>query len=358
MSVSSVEIVYRGVVQMLLARRIGQGTVLAARKENKLGFTFGRYGDSPERIGIPAKQFAVIGDSERDLQPFMTPYELADNDVTVVLDDTLCKGVESWAWHRHQPINRLTKPGGTLLILSQMSPDGLLRFIPAKGAEYNLAVVKGSPFWSSMWRYDDDTDARILGAIAKIAPHIISFNSVEYVIANEWGQECKIELAHQSFDEVQGRRVLADEGIEQIIPETEFPAWQQMAEALVIPAVPSQGEVKEGPYQAERNPNYKCLTARTNRPVMDFSKCRKCSLCWLHCPEGCFDIMPDGSYNINFEYCNGCGICASICPVEGCITMVPEQCFADNAPQWEMWQKDNKSYAQWMEDVKGKAPAR
>jgi pyruvate ferredoxin oxidoreductase delta subunit len=354
MSISSVEIVYRGVLQMRLARRIGRGIVLGARRENKLGFTFGRYGDSPERVGIPAKQFAVIGDSEKELQPFMTPYELDNNDVTAVLDDTLCKGVESWAWHGLQPINKLTKPGGTLLVLSQMSPDDLLELIPMKGAEYNLAVVKGSATWSSMWKYDDDTDARILGAIAKIAPHIISFDSLEHVIIQEWEEEYKITLAHQSFDEVQVRRVLADEGAEQIPYESTQPTWQQMGEALVIPAIPSREQATEGAYQAERNPDYKGMTARTNRPVVDFTKCRKCRLCWLHCPDAGFDIMPDGSYNVNLEYCNGCGICASICPVEDCITMVPELCFPDNASQWEMWQKDNESYAQWVEAVTDK----
>ena len=80
MTVTSVEIVYRGVLHLRLARRIGLGVVRAARKQNKLGFTFGRYGDSPERVGIPAKYFAVIGEDERDLQPFITSYELGNRE--------------------------------------------------------------------------------------------------------------------------------------------------------------------------------------------------------------------------------------------------------------------------------------
>ncbi len=243
MSASSVEVVYRGVRQQLLAKRISRGIVQAARKEGKQGFTFGRYGDSPERVGIPAKQFVVIGGSEEELQPFMTPYELDNNDVTVVLDDTLCKGTESWAWHGFQPINRLTKPGGALVVLSKMSPDELLKLIAQKGAEYNLAVIIGEVNWSTLWKYDDDCDARILGAIARVAPHLTSLGSVDKVIAQDWKQVEKIDLARQSFDEVKVRQVKADEGAKQASPKIRFPKWQEIEEALVVPAVPASEPV-------------------------------------------------------------------------------------------------------------------
>ncbi|MBI4329698.1 MAG: 4Fe-4S binding protein [Chloroflexi bacterium] len=97
-----------------------------------------------------------------------------------------------------------------------------------------------------------------------------------------------------------------------------------MKEALVVPAVPAGEPVAGGPYRAERNPNYRSHSARTNRPVVDFARCTRCSLCWLQCPDGAFNITPDGFYDIDFEYCNGCGICVAVCPVKGCMTMVPE----------------------------------
>ena len=97
MSTGSVEVVYRGIFQKTLAKNICRGIVFAARKDGKIGIAFGRYSDSPERNGIPAKQFAVVSDTEEELEEHLARYEPDNNDVTIVADDTLCKGVESWA---------------------------------------------------------------------------------------------------------------------------------------------------------------------------------------------------------------------------------------------------------------------
>ena len=72
----SIEVVYRGIFQKHLGQRITRGIVLAARKEGKIGISFGRYGDSPERNGIPAKSFAVVADTEEELQLHLSRYEV------------------------------------------------------------------------------------------------------------------------------------------------------------------------------------------------------------------------------------------------------------------------------------------
>ena len=114
MSTGSVEVVYRGIFQKTLAKNICRGIVFAAKKEGKIGIAFGRYSDSPERNGIPAKQFAVVADTEEEMEAHLSRYEPNNNDVTIAADDTLCKGVESWAWYGLQPINKLLREGGTV----------------------------------------------------------------------------------------------------------------------------------------------------------------------------------------------------------------------------------------------------
>jgi pyruvate ferredoxin oxidoreductase delta subunit len=80
---------------------------------------------------------------------------------------------------------------------------------------------------------------------------------------------------------------------------------------------------------------YKTGAWRTNRPVFKHVTCIGCRACELVCPEGCVFENPGEKHmveklkreinNRDFDpdYCKGCGMCASECPVDD-IDMVPE----------------------------------
>src|SRR5438874_11143056 len=123
----SIEVVYRGIFQKTLAQRITRSVVLAARKDGHTGTAFARYGDSPERNGVPAKQFAVVAPTNLELEAGMAKYEPAVVDVSVVVDDTLVKGVESWAWYGRQPIWKPVRANGFVLVTSNNTPDELVQ---------------------------------------------------------------------------------------------------------------------------------------------------------------------------------------------------------------------------------------
>src|SRR5260370_6281811 len=146
----AIEIIYRGIFQKTLATRISRAIVLAAHNEGKFGISFGRYGDSPERNGIPAKTFAIVATDEQTLQEGMAKYEPREVDITIAVADTLCKGVESWAWYGLQPVNRLLKPGGTLIVTSMEGPDELVAMCHLKEPPYKLVIMKGTPGFSGL----------------------------------------------------------------------------------------------------------------------------------------------------------------------------------------------------------------
>lgn len=63
---------------------------------------------------------------------------------------------------------------------------------------------------------------------------------------------------------------------------------------------------------------------RSQRPVYDNSKCNKCGLCYIFCPDSAIKQREDGLYEVDLFYCKGCGICAHECPKD-VITMVQEE---------------------------------
>ncbi len=361
----AVEIVYRGIFQKNLAKNISRGIVLAARHAGKTGISFGRYGDSPERNGIPAKNFAIVATDAETLQEGMAKYEPREVDITIAVDDTLCKGVESWAWYGLQPINRLLKPGGTLIVTTMHGFDTIISMCHRKDYPYQLALLRGIPSFSGLWVYKDDhTDVRVLGAIARVLPDLFDLEAVEKAIREEWNDELKVASARKAAERLQTRVVLPTEGNPETPYAFELPKWYELREGLAIPGIPAGQAVADpvtgqvGGFRPARNPTFKKFATRTMRPVVDFDKCVKCTLCWLQCPDSCFDVTPDGYYDAHMEACCGCGVCEAVCPVENCITMVNETAFTDNRSQWEMWKQDKDAYRAWLQEKIAHRPPR
>jgi pyruvate ferredoxin oxidoreductase delta subunit len=341
----TIEVVYRGIFQKTLAQRICRAVVLAARQKGFPGTAFARYGDSPERNGVPAKQFAVVASDDTQLEASMARYEPSVVDVSVSVDDTLVKGIESWAWYGRQPIWKPVRPGGVVLVTSTKTPDEIVAQTDRTPKPYTLAVVPGETSFAGLWVYKDDhTDWRVLGALAKIAPEWIPLAEVKAQVLAQTKDERAVASVQLGYDKTLLRQVNAGEGTDAHEKlQFEKPGWTTMRPGIVVDAR------KPG----ERNPFYKKYTARTLRPVVNFDTCIKCTMCWLDCPDECFEVTPEGHYEVVFEACIGCGICAQVCPVKDCIVMVDELKFDSNDMVWQQWKKDRTSYNAWFEKVTG-----
>ena len=62
---------------------------------------------------------------------------------------------------------------------------------------------------------------------------------------------------------------------------------------------------------------------RTERPVIDFAKCKQCLLCVPVCPDMSIPVEGGKRGDFNYFFCKGCGVCSNVCPF-GAITMVAE----------------------------------
>ncbi len=55
---------------------------------------------------------------------------------------------------------------------------------------------------------------------------------------------------------------------------------------------------------------------RTERPVIDLTKCKRCFLCYLYCPDAAMRLDADNFPHIDYDHCKGCMICYEECPTE------------------------------------------
>ncbi len=341
----TIEVVYRGIFQKTLAQRICRSVVLAARKRGHTGTAFGRYGDSPERNGVPAKYFAVVAVNDLELEASMAKYEPSVVDIAVAVDDTLVKGVESWAWYGRQPIWKPVHQNGAVLVTSEKTADEVLAQTDAAERPYTLGIVPGLASFAGLWVYKDDhTDYRVLGALAKVVPQWVRIDDVKELIREQTKDEGAVASAQFGFDATVLRPIDVGEGTSgHEVLQFEKPGWTTMRPGVIVDAR------KPG----ERNPYYKKYGARTLRPVVNFDTCIKCTMCWLDCPDECFEVTPEGHYEVVYEACIGCGICAQVCPVKDCIVMVDELRFEDNDDKWQMWKSDHAGYNAWFEQKTG-----
>ena len=216
----------------------------------------------------------------------------------------MCKGVESWAWYGLQPINELTKPGGTLLCHLPAAARRAAGGHPPQGNPLQLVCRNRHSSFSGLWVYKDDhTDARVLGALCKVAPDLVSLEAMLETIEEQMGGGTKIASAQRSYDRTAMRPVEPGEGGNQREMKFTMPGWKTMEEGLVIRSLPEGGEFAEGEggYVPGRSDVFKKFSTRSMRPVVNFETCIKCTLCWLQCPDTCFDVTPDGLYDANME---------------------------------------------------------
>ena len=194
-----------------------------------------------------------------------------------------------------------------------------------------------------------------LGAIAAVDPGIISIEAVEEHLREKTKDEHRAQAARDAYNATLRRikLVAPGEGIDWPHEVPVLPKWHEFEEGgVVVPAVKRGFEM--GPRGQSRNDMFKRGTTKTHRPVVRFDLCIKCTLCWLDCPDECFDPIDDGLYDVNYEFCVGCGKCAAVCPVPECIVMVDELKFDRRQQPLGAHKRNPVEYIEWAEEKKGK----
>jgi pyruvate ferredoxin oxidoreductase gamma subunit len=275
---------------MLLTGRGGEGVVLASQL---LADTFARAGFwvqsfpefKAERRGAPISAFLRWDDEE----PIRRRYKVRECDVLVAI---------SASPPAAQAVTKL-RPGGLLLLNREA------RF-PHRGG-YRVAHVPGSRIARGHGILS--AEGRPMGNVAVLGATVRlllpdGLGCLEDAIRARMGTalaEPNILAAREGYRLCSTQHTVAGD-----TPYEPEPAPPRPALPLFAASVTDTRINHTGSWSLER-------------PVL-LEACNVCGLCALFCPEGAMR-REDGTMEIDYLYCKGCGICEDVCPVKNAIEM-------------------------------------
>ena len=63
---------------------------------------------------------------------------------------------------------------------------------------------------------------------------------------------------------------------------------------------------------------------RVERPEIDLTKCKRCFLCYLYCPEAAMRLDAENFPHVDYDHCKGCMICYEECPTDAITRRIEE----------------------------------
>ncbi len=294
-----------GLIEIRWHERGGQGAVtsaeilaLAAIREGKYAQAFPAFG--PERRGAPVLAFDRISITA----PIRNRAGVERPDIIVVLDSSLLTIVDVTAG---------LKDDGTIVVNTPKSVDEVRSVL---GGKWRLAIVNASTIARETLGVNI-VNTTMLGALIK-ATALVDLKSLEEPLREKFGGKAKVNQAacQKAYEQVviaAPTNVAASKP--KVVSAEKMPSWREL---LVGCAVAEPGSAR----------GYRTGDWRAQHPVYDYSKCNKCGLCYIFCPEGCIeekriDGKAEADFVPNMYYCKGCGICAKECPRKA-VTMVEE----------------------------------
>lgn len=268
-------------------------TALAAIHEGKFAQAFPSFG--PERRGAPVLAFDRISADH----PIRVRSGVVKPDIVVVLDPglvTLINVVDG------------LKPGGCLIVNSTRSLDDLQGEF---SGDWVLAVVDASSIARELLRVNI-VNTTMLGAMIKTAG-VIKIDSLNEPLEEKFGARGKanLEACRKAFDTtVIGKITTGGQKKAKTFAVEKLAKWSELLVGCAVTDVGNTKQFCTGDWKAQH-------------PEWNDSRCIKCGICSLYCPEFCVSQQKDGYFRSNPFYCKGCGICAQECWTQA-IKMVEE----------------------------------
>lgn len=289
-------------IQVRFHGRGGQGAKIASRVLGRSGFLsglqvqdFALFG--AERRGAPVVSFTRLGNEPIDQRGYID-----EPNLVVVIDDSLLREAPGQVFHGVDPTTPILvngDPNALGIITKDLPPAGYYCIDLNQIARQTIGRVFVS--------------TAAAGAAAKCIPAITPAAISDAV---------KFEIADSGLTaDLAEKNVTAALEAYRIAPMVNILRSSQALRAGELPwqAVPYLGSSRfAGPTIRHRGSAALRPTGnwRSERPVIDLAKCKRCFLCYLYCPEAAMQLDEENFPHVDFDHCKGCMICYEECPTD------------------------------------------
>jgi len=280
--------------------RGGQGAKIASRILGCSGVLAGLYAQDFALFGAERRGAPVVSYTRLSAEPIDRRGDIEEPDLVVVLDDSLLEEAPSQVYRGVQ---------ATTSLIVNADPQ---RFTAAGLPEADYCAIDMQSIALA------HIGRNFVSAIAAaIAAKQIAAIEIEHLASALRHELCDFGLAPELIE----KNLAAARSAHAVAPipalsrpqpdkNEPLPAWQ---------AVPYLGSAHfAGPAIRHRGSAALRQTGnwRTERPVIELGKCKRCFLCYLYCPEAALRLDADNFPHVDYDHCKGCMICYEECPTD------------------------------------------
>lgn len=325
----------RGVLHTAQGSQIALTLSQAGINAGREAYYYMRYDDSPERVQLPLIYYSVLGKPSIDvvLPEEVQPIGETFNAVAVLDSSMLVHKTSQRALMLDG-----SKPDCALVVNTSMKPEQVLKLVK----KYNCAQDwNGRIITVRSSRYHTNLVYGVVGALTKALDGEITLENVVDSMEAAGNKVDALDAVRQSHEDAEPMPVslkaaecepfktksklleayrsapsIQSDPWDRVIymqlkqRAAEAPTYESRTGSMPRWEVLAPGLIEFNQRPGERNIGFKTSFARTFRPVRDPKLCIDCKLCHIFCPDGAVDFNP---IRIDYEYCKGCGVCASVC---------------------------------------------